>query len=100
MFQTLGVSYAYLCEGIWVIESSPSTPTSHVLIRTSYGPPDIVHPVINEDEMCHGIKCAREWKGMNKRGRHRSYGELCKPSASEFVSCNLSPINNINNPSH
>ena len=60
LFQAFGVSYIYMCEGIRVMESSPSTPTSHVLMRASFGLPDIARPAIDEDEMCQGIKCARE----------------------------------------
>jgi hypothetical protein len=67
-----------------------------------------VKPLVYKKQLCQGIEFAREsnvpgnkqvWQGINKRGRHRSYGELRKPTISEFVSYNLSPINNINNPS-
>ena len=53
LFRAFGVSYVYMCEGIRVMESSPNTLTSHVLMRSSFGPLDIVRPAIDEDEICH-----------------------------------------------
>jgi hypothetical protein len=44
---------------------SPTNPTAHVFMRACFGLPDIVHTTIDEDEICHGIKCARESNGCS-----------------------------------
>jgi hypothetical protein len=44
---------------------SPTNPTTHKFMHACFGPPDIARTAINEDEICHGIKCVRESNGCS-----------------------------------